>query len=335
MALLVSGLALGNAAQTTTGSRESDPPPTAGAQGKPVRIRSGVATATTGGKTWRRRTASRPRRQGRPGQEKTRDRPGRGSGDAGGCTRRQLARRRHDISRRRRSLFPPEPRSGRKFELCFAFSSWRDSLTSAQAILGAKPNHGFFYCQHPDAKKIPARGAVADRATRPASCAARDARRDGAARCATAFGRKRFFSAVLFPRSGRATTTRVAPGASRRRRAARMKGGESASCDVGRSGPDFASHKPGCADLRERCATGNGVARASARLGDGVRSRVRGVRRRLATTRKPMRRTRKKPPADADGSRSLGRAATPRRADAISGPRPRAARRSRPGRAVR
>ncbi|MBW8850555.1 MAG: hypothetical protein JF600_07225 [Xanthomonadales bacterium] len=193
--------------------------------------------------------------------------------------------------------------------MCFAFSSWRDSLTSAQAILGAKPNHGFFHCQHPDAKKIPARVAVADRATRPASRKAHDARRDGAARCATAFGRKRFFSAVLFPRSGCATTSRVAPDGSRRRRAARMKGGESASCDVGRSGPDFASHKPECADLRERCATGNGVARASARLGDAVRSRVRGVRRRR-DDHKPMRRTRKKPPADADGSRSLGRAAT-------------------------
>ena len=48
MALLVSGLALGHAQTTTTGSRESDPPPTAGAHGKPVRIGSGFAPAMPG-----------------------------------------------------------------------------------------------------------------------------------------------------------------------------------------------------------------------------------------------------------------------------------------------
>ena len=37
--------------------------------------------------------------------------------------------------------------------MCFAFSSWTDSLASAMTTLGAKPNHAFFNCQHPSRKK--------------------------------------------------------------------------------------------------------------------------------------------------------------------------------------
>ena len=37
--------------------------------------------------------------------------------------------------------------------MCFAFSSWTDSLASAMTTLGAKPNHAFFNCQHPYRKK--------------------------------------------------------------------------------------------------------------------------------------------------------------------------------------
>lgn len=242
--------------------------------------------------------------------------------------------------------------------MCFAFSSWRDSLTSALATLGAKPNHGFFHCQHPGAKKIPARDADADRAPRPATRASHRARRVVAARSDEAFRRKRFFSAVLFPRPRRPPTPRDASAGRARAIRMRMKRGESASCDVRRTGPDFASHKPECAELRERRAPGNDVPRSSTRPCRDIRCRVRSVRpHRARRAASPGRRCagqeKSRPRMRAACSRSASRRCAPSdaappgtcsggaaaggesRGKTVSDPRLRAVRRSRRGRAVR
>lgn len=143
--------------------------------------------------------------------------------------------------------------------MCFAFSSWRDSLTSAQATLGAKPNHGFFHCQHPDAKKIARRFACAPRAVHRGARMRRAPPHARMPHARDAAKRNIFFSAVLSH-----APARRHPKTARRRRApahpqARMKAGESASFDVRRNGPDFASHKPECAELREQCAASDGA----------------------------------------------------------------------------
>lgn len=53
------------------------------------------------------------------------------------------------FSQRRRRLIPPLGISGQRSWLCCSFASWLDSLSSAATSVGAKPNHGFFGCQHP------------------------------------------------------------------------------------------------------------------------------------------------------------------------------------------
>lgn len=55
--------------------------------------------------------------------------------------------------------------------MCFAFSSWTDSLASAMTTLGAKPNHAFFNCQHPSRKK-------SERSPSNAPCSRREMRRN-------------------------------------------------------------------------------------------------------------------------------------------------------------
>ena len=55
------------------------------------------------------------------------------------------------FSRGRRCLRPPYEVSGRRSELCRAFSFRSDSLVVVATCVGAKPNHGFFHCQHPAA----------------------------------------------------------------------------------------------------------------------------------------------------------------------------------------
>src|SRR3546814_14428016 len=61
--------------------------------------------------------------------------------------------------------------SGQRSWLCCTFASWFDSLSSAATSVAAKPNHGFFSCQHPchvfpDRFPAPRRG-VADECSAP------------------------------------------------------------------------------------------------------------------------------------------------------------------------
>src|SRR3546814_3222512 len=61
--------------------------------------------------------------------------------------------------------------SGQRSWLCCTFASWFDSLSSAATSVAAKPNHGFFNCQHPchvfpDRFPAPRRG-VADECSAP------------------------------------------------------------------------------------------------------------------------------------------------------------------------
>ena len=58
------------------------------------------------------------------------------------------------LSQGRRRLIPPLGISGQRASLCCALLLWLDSLSSAATSVGAKPNHGFFNCQHPDAKNL-------------------------------------------------------------------------------------------------------------------------------------------------------------------------------------
>jgi hypothetical protein len=52
------------------------------------------------------------------------------------------------LSRRRCCPRPPSRLSGRRASLCCAMSGFFDSLSSAGHVCWAKPNHGFFQCQH-------------------------------------------------------------------------------------------------------------------------------------------------------------------------------------------
>ena len=61
------------------------------------------------------------------------------------------------FSRRRRCPRPPLRLSGRRASLCCALSRLLISLASAGCVCWAKPNHGFFHCQQPDAIFFPPR----------------------------------------------------------------------------------------------------------------------------------------------------------------------------------
>lgn len=166
--------------------------------------------------------------------------------------------------------------------MCFAFSSWRDSLTSAQATLGAKPNHGFFHCQHPDAKKFARLAAHTQRARCP-EVRTRCASADACARHASGTAKRNiFFSDVLFHAASRRPSRTHAPTRAATRPPARMKADESASFDDRRNGPDFASHKPECAELRERCADENAA-------NDPLRSAMRASSAQRSARRTPCR----------------------------------------------
>ena len=158
MALLVSGLAgTALAAQYSTTPRESDPRATASARCAPERILCMQASlpAWTGGLR-RRNTVFRnllPRTWNRPlVQRPTTMRSGE-------------SWKRFCFSRGRRRLSPPLCTSGRSSLLPGAWSSLPFSLASAGTVCWAKPNHGFFHCQHFCNTNVPGRSRGKRRAS--------------------------------------------------------------------------------------------------------------------------------------------------------------------------
>lgn len=64
-----------------------------------------------------------------------------------------------ELLRGRQRLSPPWQPSGRRTELCHALVSGSHSLASVAASCWAKPNHGFFRCQHPSPSVAACTGA--------------------------------------------------------------------------------------------------------------------------------------------------------------------------------
>jgi hypothetical protein len=65
-----------------------------------------------------------------------------------------------ELLRGRQRLSPPWQPSGRRTELCHALVSGSHSLASVAASCWAKPNHGFFRCQHPSPSVASCTGAI-------------------------------------------------------------------------------------------------------------------------------------------------------------------------------
>ena len=154
------------------------------------------------------------------------------------------------ISRGRRCPIPPSGISGRKASLCCSLSGFFDSLSSAGHVCWAKPNHGFFRCQHFGAIIFASRRARSPSARAvdtPSESAARP--RDAAAHETTSH--ETAFFQCFFRRLQRRwecrKTFRESP---RRMRACRMdacNGLKIFSAEARIS----ALHKPICADLRK------------------------------------------------------------------------------------
>lgn len=135
--------------------------------------------------------------------------------------------------------------------MCFAFSSWTDSLASAMTTLGAKPNHAFFNCQHPSRKKSERRPSNAPRSGREIR---RTRLSGGRTRLQPVSARRKrnvafkvVLSASHCARRG-CGPLQVAHEATRWRQRAKDKRIDSETFP-GRL--FFAPHKPDCADLRE------------------------------------------------------------------------------------
>jgi hypothetical protein len=96
--------------------------------------------------------------------------------------------------------------------LCCVFSPWLDSLSSAATSVGAKPNHGFFGCQHPGRKffrDVPGHGRGGEGAVGVASAPMFAARRARCTQCLhESAENKLLFDCASF-RARRATCMRI------------------------------------------------------------------------------------------------------------------------------
>ena len=157
---------------------------------------------------------------------------------------------------------PPSGISGRRASSCCALSGFFDSLSSAGRVCWAKPNHGFFRCQHfggiifalrpRRSQGLHAFGAPIESAMHARAAGAR-----ATTLYETAFF-QRFFNARID-----GVTQRDAPANFRRVMRARPTAAGGDLKIISAKGWISASHKPICADLRKRSATAADAAAGS------------------------------------------------------------------------
>jgi hypothetical protein len=119
------------------------------------------------------------------------------------------------------------------------------------AILGAKPNHAFFHCQHPSQKKIPQRGSAPHRSNRRWPHIYRSADRNDHARQLTRKKQNIFFPAVFFAAyiANRAPLPVADDDGGARPEYVRAR--ERIAFGIASSGQFFVLHKADCAKVRE------------------------------------------------------------------------------------
>lgn len=149
---------------------------------------------------------------------------------------------------------PPSGISGRRASLCCSLSGFFDSLSSAGRVCWAKPNHGFFKCQHfggiifgPRPRR--SRGLRAFDAPIESVTHARAAGARATTLYETAFF-QRFFNTRID-----GVASRDAPANLRRGARTRPIDACSDLKIISATGRISASHNPICADLRKRSAT--------------------------------------------------------------------------------
>lgn len=135
--------------------------------------------------------------------------------------------------------------------MCFAFSSWTDSLASAMTTLGAKPNHAFFNCQHPSRKKSARRPSNAPRSGREIRRSRLPGERARSQFVSACRKRNVVFKVVLSTShcARRGCSPSRAPLATTQRR--QRPKDKRIDPEIFPTRLFFAPHKPDCADLRE------------------------------------------------------------------------------------